>query len=310
VDVQPSSLADLAGNSVSVRTAFLGLIFVPFLARAGEWAKARQCIGPDGKGGLSCLAWNEYPAPGETATWCGAIADGKCEGEGVLEWRKAGELTQRYIGPLRVGKKEGLGAFEWSDGRRYLGGFHANRMHGRGLFRDRAGTRYDGFWLEGKRVSDGEYQAYLDRVHAGASIRDLSLAGIRLQDFFQKYEGKLGTPAVEEYSVDAGDLQKLTFPGVVVELFAPWGKGQGWVVHSVEVKSGPAKTARGVGLGDASLKVLQVYGNLTVRYETATGLVAYGNWAYLSFGVERDGPAVRAITLGTNNEGQAGEEEP
>lgn len=201
-------------------------------------------------------------------------------------------MTQRYIGPLRVGKKEGFGAFEWSDGRRYLGGFRANRMRGRGLFCDRAGTRYDGFWLEGKKVSDGEYQAYLDRVHAGASIRDLSLAGIRLQDFYQKYDGKLGTPAVEEYSSDAGDSWRLTFPGVVVELFAPWGKGsQGWVVHSVEVKSGPARTARGVGLGDASGKVRREYGDLTVRYDIATGLIAYGNWAYLSFGVEYSRPS-------------------
>ncbi len=116
-------------------------------------------------------------------------------------------------------------------------------------------------------------------------------------------------PAVREYSSDDGDFRQLTFPDLVVGLFAPWGKGsQDWVVHSVEVRSGTASTARGVGLGDGSEKVRRVYGDLTVRYEPASGLIAFGNRAYLSFGVNKDS-TVNAISLGTNNEGQAGQEE-
>lgn len=312
------------------RSRALGLVIaaLPAVAAGGEWSEASCMHAPDKR----CEVWNEFPEAGETASWNGYAMNGRAEGVGGLEWRKNGTVTQRYFGRLHEGKKEGIGGYyEWSDGRRYKGGFVDNRMQGRGLFRERDGTLYDGFWIQGIRASDRAYQAHLEATfdrctHVGDSdprfsvwrgiersrrgcelddladvgVRDLVLAGIRLQDFYRKYRSRLQHVTVTRSPSDGSEL--LTLPGLVIRLVPPWetANRDEWVVDSIRLTKTGARTGRGVEVGAAGEEVERVYADTRQqpRIGPDTGLLAFGPDARLSFEAdELGGQSVASITL-------------
>jgi uncharacterized protein YecT (DUF1311 family) len=68
--------------------------------------------------------WNNYPRPGDEATWSGAKDnEGYATGEGVVTWSKRGKFMTRYWGRMIRGKLEGPVMNEDASGKKFRGTF-------------------------------------------------------------------------------------------------------------------------------------------------------------------------------------------
>jgi hypothetical protein len=109
------------------------------LAIAGDWIA-------DAKTG--CKIWNPHPVAGETASWNGPCKDGFAEGQGALDWLKAGASYERDEGVWRGGRQTGEGTQTWPAGN-YKGELADGLPQGRGILIF-GSSRYEGAFLNGK----------------------------------------------------------------------------------------------------------------------------------------------------------------
>jgi hypothetical protein len=83
------------------------------------------------------------------ATWTGPCADGRAQGQGVLEWFRDGALTVRYEGEMSGGRIDGRGALQEPYGIRYDGLWKdGDLQQGTAIYPD--GRRYEGQWYKGR----------------------------------------------------------------------------------------------------------------------------------------------------------------
>ena len=60
-----------------------------------------------------------------------------------------------FAGAFADGKFEGEGVYTWADGATYTGGWSDNKMHGQGTYTDKDGQQWSGPFFNGK-LKDGE----------------------------------------------------------------------------------------------------------------------------------------------------------
>jgi formylglycine-generating enzyme required for sulfatase activity len=97
----------------------LGLIFLlqsVLLAagHGGAYVRSRE----------GALVWDNYPQPGDEASWSGARdSQNYASGQGTLRWYKSGSFQSRYDGNMVQGKFDGIVRNEDADGKHYRGTF-------------------------------------------------------------------------------------------------------------------------------------------------------------------------------------------
>jgi hypothetical protein len=100
----------------------------------------------------NCKVWNPYPEPDESVSWSGECIEGKLNGEGVLEWRVNGQVSQTNEGTYKNGVEVGPHKIV-DDDYQYIGGLEDGKYEGEGTYISTKGDglKYVGEWSNGKQ---------------------------------------------------------------------------------------------------------------------------------------------------------------
>jgi hypothetical protein len=130
---------------VIAATALSGWIASAALpAQAGEWVV-------DTKSG--CRVWDPNPQLEEAVTWSGSCADGRAEGQGIVQWSKAGTPFETDAGEWHDGRQVHKGTQSWPAGR-YEGELVDGEPNGHGILTLQK-ERYEGVFRDGKPNGSG-----------------------------------------------------------------------------------------------------------------------------------------------------------
>lgn len=135
-------------------------------ASAGAWVA-------DAKSG--CQVWNPSPQLEESVTWFGLCANGRADGRGKVEWRKAGTPSETDEGEWRDGRQVNNGTQSWATGR-YEGELSDGEPNGHGVLTMQK-LRYEGDFRNGKPNGVGKLTAGSETVQG--TWKDGCLQGAR-----------------------------------------------------------------------------------------------------------------------------------
>ena len=126
--------------------AALSLLLVPSLAQAAEMTA----------GAKDCLVFHNKTGLGVSAKWTGPCKDGYADGEGKLQWTRAGAPDGSYEGGMRRGRYYGVGYQSHPSNAQYEGNFVDGQFDGFGIAVSALGDRYDGTWRAGRKHGTGK----------------------------------------------------------------------------------------------------------------------------------------------------------
>ncbi|MDR3561352.1 MAG: hypothetical protein P4N59_07930 [Negativicutes bacterium] len=152
-----------------VSCAFLLVLFLTAgtVLAAGTWI-----ITSDG-----AQIWDPDPQPGETASWSGdRDANGKANGDGILEAYVNGQLQITYAGPMLAGKVTGQGKITWPSGSSYAGDLANWSFEGHGIYQVADGPSYEGDFVDGKFSGHG-HLTYADGSYYDGAFLNGQLHG-------------------------------------------------------------------------------------------------------------------------------------
>jgi hypothetical protein len=161
----------LRGIAAAAVSAGVATAAVP--ARAGAWVV-------DAKSG--CHVWNPNPQLEESVIWSGSCANGRAQGDGIVQWLKGGVPTETDEGEWSDGRQAGKGTQTWSSGR-YEGELSDGEPNGHGTLTLQK-LRYEGDFRNGKPNGVGTLTAGGETVRG--TWKDGCLQGQR--------KGSIGVP--------------------------------------------------------------------------------------------------------------------
>ena len=151
-----------------VKVIVLLLIIGTFGLKADAAALAtEQWITDPANGSKICIMFRGDGITLVSASWSGAVVDGKADGQGKLQFvykDKAGKETKvQADAEMKAGKLDGKVSIKWSDGDAYDGDYKDGQRNGQGIFKYSSGQSYEGAWMNGMangygvgKTSDGK----------------------------------------------------------------------------------------------------------------------------------------------------------